>query len=321
MEEIAVINSFWLKGAAMNKSFYRAIIITTLVVGFISGFMAFYSVGVIDRANTRELLESRINQVSEILDSNVDEYKKITEQIYANYKSKSRVTAIMLSKNKSIMTDDTTFEELRMAIGADSVSITDSSGMVEYSTSPADENQKALKDFLPAIENKVFSEAVLNTEYGKTQVITGCSRLDAPGIIQIEFTPENSEALLDLTDISRTLTEIPVLKNGHMAIIEAESGKYLSHTNSELIGSQSIFTEDDFDDEKGWFSSEFEGQDVMVKYLVHDDKIIIGMVSYDEIYSRRNSIVKWIIFAVTVTSAVITLTIRSKIIKNKNRED
>lgn len=321
MEEIAVINSFWLKGAAMNKSFYRAIIITTLVVGVISGFMAFYSVGVIDRANTRELLESRINQVSEILDSNIDEYKKITEQIYANYKSKSRVTAIMLSKNKSIMTDDTTFEELRMAIGADSVSITDSSGMVEYSTSPADENQKALEDFLPAIENKVFSEAVLNTEYGKTQVITGCSRLDAPGIIQIEFTPENSEALLDLTDISRTLTEIPVLKNGHMAIIDAESGKYLSHTNSELIGSQSIFTEDDFDDEKSWFSSEFEGQDVMVKYLVHDDKIIIGMVSYDEIYSRRNSIVKWIIFAVTVTSAIITLTIRSKIIKNKNRED
>lgn len=142
-----------------------------------------------------------------------------------------------------------------------------------------------------------------------------------PGIIQIEFTPDNAETLLDLTDVSRTLTEIPVLENGHMAIIDTESKKYLSHTNSGLIGTESLFTEDDFKDDNGWFSSEFEGQEVLVKYAIHDDKIIIGMVSYNEIYKRRNTVVKWLMFVIPVTSAVITLTIRDKILKTANKDN
>lgn len=305
----------------MDKSFYRSVIAAILIFGFISCFLAFYSTGVIDRAKTRELLDFRINQVSEKLDNNIYEYKNITEQIYTNYKSKSRVMAMMLSKNKFIMTDDTSFEELRMAIGADVISITDDRGVIEYSTNPSSENSKAYEDFFPAIENKVFSEAVLNTQDNRTSVITGCSRLDSPGIIQIEFTPENAETLLDLTDVSRTLTEIPVLENGHMAIIDTVSKKYLSHTNSGLIGTESLFTEDDFADDKGWFSSEFEGQDVLVKYIVHDDKIILGMVAYDEIYKRRNTVVKWLIFVIPVTSAVITLTIRNKILRIAKKEN
>ena len=305
----------------MKKSFYRSVVIAILICSLIFGFLAFYSTGVVDRAQTRELLDIRINQVGDILDDNIYEYKNITEQIYSNYKSRSRVMAMMLSKNKSIMTDDTSFEELRMAIGADVISITDSSGFIKYSTNPSSENSKAYEDFFPAIENKVFSEAVLNTQDERTSVITGCSRLDAPGIIQIEFTPDNAETLLDLTDVSRTLTEIPVLENGHMAIIDTESKKYLSHTNSGLIGTESLFTEDDFKDDNGWFSSEFEGQEVLVKYAIHDDKIIIGMVSYNEIYKRRNTVVKWLMFVIPVTSAVITLTIRDKILKTSNKDN
>mgnify|MGYP002534462139 CR=1 FL=1 len=69
---------------------------------------------------------------------------------------------------------------------------------------------------------------------------------------------------------------------------------------SGLIGTESLFTEDDFKDDNGWFSSEFEGQEVLVKYAIHDDKIIIGMVSYNEIYKRRNTVVKWLMFVIPV---------------------
>lgn len=69
------------------------------------------------------------------------------------------------------------------------------------------------------------------------------------------------------------------------------------------------------------FLSEFEGQEVLVKYAIHDDKIIIGMVSYNEIYKRRNTVVKWLMFVIPVTSAVITLTIRDKILKTANKDN
>ena len=51
------------------------------------------------------------------------------------------------------------------------------------------------------------------------------------------------------------------------------------------------------------------------------DKIIIGMVSYNEIYKRRNTVVKWLMFVIPVTSAVITLTIRDKILKTANKDN
>ncbi|MGN1481845.1 hypothetical protein [Porcipelethomonas sp.] len=305
----------------MDRKFYTSVIASALICCLVFIFLAFYSVGVIDRSNTRNLLNDRIDQVCEKLDDNIYESKELTEEIYNNYKSKSRVLAIMLSKNKSIMTDETSLEELRMAIGANIISITDSKGIIQFSTNPSSENKKAYEDFFPAIDNKVFSEAVLNTENNHTSVITGCSRLDAPGIVQIEFIPENAEYLLDLTDISKTLTEMPVLKNGHMAIIQASDYKYISHTDYTLVGTKAQFSESDFPEEKGWFSSEHDGHDVLVQYQKHNDNIIIGMVSYDEIYNRRNSIIKWTIFIVPVTAGVITLTFRNKIIHIQNRKE
>ena len=90
----------------------------------------------VDRSNTRNILEARINQVCETLDDNIYKSKELTESIYTNYKSKSRVLAMMLSKNKNIMTDETSLEELRMAVGANVISITDSSGIIQFSTNP-----------------------------------------------------------------------------------------------------------------------------------------------------------------------------------------
>ena len=63
----------------MKKSFYRSVVIAILICSLIFGFLAFYSTGVVDRAQTRELLDIRINQVGDILDDNSygnDAFKK-----------------------------------------------------------------------------------------------------------------------------------------------------------------------------------------------------------------------------------------------------
>lgn len=305
----------------MSRKFYKSVILSTLICCIVFVFVAFYSTGVVDRSNTRSILEARINQVCEKLDDNIYKSKELTESIYTNYKSKSRVLAMMLSKNKNIMTDETSLEELRMAVGANVISITDSSGIIQFSTNPSAENEKAYEDFFPAINNKVFSEAVLNTDNNKTSVVTGCSRLDSPGIIQIEFTPENAEMLLDLNDVSKTLTDIPLFENGHMAIIDSDEYKYISHTDSSLAGENVQFDRNEFSDEKGSFSSEFDGQEVLVQYLKDDNKIVIGMVPYKEIYKRRNTIIRWILFSVPTTSAIITLAIRNEFLKIHESKD
>lgn len=50
---------------------------------------------------------------------------------------------------------------------------------------------------MPAVDNKVFSEAVLSESGGRNVVVTGSSRLDEDGIIQIQFTLENYQQQID----------------------------------------------------------------------------------------------------------------------------
>ena len=140
----------------MSRKFYKSVILSTLICCIVFVFVAFYSTGVVDRSNTRSILEARINQVCEKLDDNIYKSKELTESIYTNYKSKSRVLAMMLSKNKNIMTDETSLEELRMAVGANVISITDSSGIIQFSTNPSAENEKAYEDFFRQSATRSF---------------------------------------------------------------------------------------------------------------------------------------------------------------------
>lgn len=305
----------------MDRKIYRSIAVAVAVILLSAGFLAFYSIGVIDRADTRKILDSRVEQVCEKLDANIDEYTRLSEEIYTDYKSKTRVFAIMLSEKMDIIEDETFLEELRIAAGADNVSITDENGIIKYSTDPSKKDESAMEEFMPAIENKVFSEALISGEGGNTRVITGCSRLDSSGIIQIEFSSGNAEALLDIYDISRILTEMPVMKTGYMAIMESDSFKIVSHTDSSFIGTICNFPREEFESESGSFSEKFRGEDVMVNFARYDKKIVLAIVSYDEIYERRNTVIKWIIAVVLITAVVVILTVRSKILIYKEKEE
>ncbi len=284
-------------------------------------FLAYYSTGVVGRWETREMISERLEQLSNSLDENIKRSTEITQEIYENYKSKSRITAIMLSKNTGIMQSDVSFEEMRVIIGASSISVSDDSGVIEYSTSLSGKKEMVNKEFLPAVDNKVFSEAMLYHNNGKTTVLTGSSRLDADGVIQIEYDPQDAEMILKLNDLSRFITDIPLMVNGHFALIDSETYKYISHTDSIMNGTGVQFPADEFEEEKGWFRSEFEGEDVLVQYLKHDGYILVGTLPFSEIYSHRNSVVVWLAFALSTSAFITILTVRNKIlIYNSHQE-
>ena len=50
------------------------------------------------------------------------------------------------------------------------------------------EESSAYEEFMPAVDNKVFSEAVLSESGGRNVVVTGSSRLDEDGIIPVSYT-------------------------------------------------------------------------------------------------------------------------------------
>lgn len=297
----------------MKKRPYKVILIPALISALVIALLAFYITGVIDRSSARNLIGERLETVCENIDKNTLSAKNLNEKIYNNYCSKARVVSMMLSKNKSILSDENSFEEMRVAIGADVISVTDENGIITYSTDMSVEETSALKEFMPAIDNKVFSEAVISGS--ENVVVTGSSRLDKPGIIQIHFTLENFQQQLDLSDISNAVTYMPIMKYGHLAVINAETNIYISHTDSYLNGSAVQFPPEKFSEENGWFSSEFDGKAVLVKYKRHNELIVLGMLPFSEIYQRRNTVLKWILFSMAAVTVVILLSMRNYIIR------
>ncbi|MCM1228107.1 MAG: hypothetical protein NC320_11935 [Clostridium sp.] len=299
----------------MKRKPYRVILIPAAICTIIMSFLAFYITGVIDRAETRELIGDRIDMVCENIDNNKSSSKKLNDEIYKSYCSRARVVSMLLNKNAKIFSDEASFEEMRVAIGADVISVTDKTGTIIYSTDMSVEKTSALEEFMPAIENKVFSDALLSGSGKNRIVVTGSSRLDQPGIIQIQFMLESYQQQLDISELSTAVTQMPVMNHGHLAIIDPDENIYISHTDSYLNGAQVQFPDDEFSEESDWFSSEYEGKSVLVKYKKHDGLIVMGMLPYSEIYIRRNTVLKWIIFSMTILTIVIILSLRDYILK------
>lgn len=304
----------------MKKIHYRIVIIPACICTVIISLLAFYSTGVIDRAITRDIIGQRIEQVCMAIDEKSAAAEKLTEEIYNNYKSKARVVSMMLSRNIKIISDESSFEELRVAIGADIISVADKDGTIRYSTDMSVEKSSAYEEFMPAIENKVFSEAILSESGGRNVVVTGSSRLDEDGIIQIQFSLENYQQQINMSDLSSAVTQMPLLKNGHLAVIDIETNTFISHTDSYLNGSAVQFAPEKFSEDEDWFSSEYEGKRVLVKYKKHNGMIAAGIVPFSEIYQRRNTVIKWIIFFFVVITVVITLTVRNSFLNHKINE-
>lgn len=292
------------------KNFTPAFLCTAVVT-----FLAFYATGVIDRSSARELISERLETVCENIDEITSSAEQINSEIYDSFRSKARVVSMMLEKNPGFYSDESSLEEIRVAIGAEVIGISDENGIIKYSTDMSVGESSVYEEFLPAIENKVFSKAVMAQNDGKKIVMTGSSRLDKPGVIQITFSLETYQQQLGLTELSSAVTQMPIMKHGHLAVIDTNTNTYISHTDSFLNNSAVQFPPEEFSQDEGWFPSEYDGKRVLVKYKRHDTMITAGFLPYSEVYRRRNAVVKWVLFSMAVLTGVILLSMRNYIIR------
>lgn len=295
----------------MKKYYYMLIVMLPAIISIIIlSCVSFYSTGVIDRSSAKSIISERIEFICKDIDEKKELSENITKEIYNNYCSKARAVSMMLSKNRDVITDEASFEEMRVAIGADVISITDKNGVIIYSTDMSVEETYALEEFMPAIDDKVFSKAVISEYNNNSMIIAGSSRLDEDGIIQIHFSIKNYEQQLNMSEISTAVTHLPLMKSGDFAVIDESKKIFISHTDSRLNGTAVQFPFEKFKKDDGSFSSRYNGEKVLVKYKKHDGYIVAGILPYSEIYQRRTTVVWWILISAAIIVIVITLTLR-----------
>lgn len=296
-----------------KKNPYIFMILCMLISSFICTFLSYYSTGVVERSQARRIIDDRLDMMSEKIEEGYNQAAVIKNQVCENYEYRAKMIALMISQSTSSISDENSLEEMRIAINADEINITDSSGMIEYSTS-YHQGSYAEQIFIDNMSDRNFTKAIITEDEGSEKIIIGTARVDKTGIIQITFTTDNIEQLVSYFDISKVTSEYPLLNSGCMAVIDRKSYTYMSHTDSALTDTAVQIPAEKFNGEKYNFYSYYNGNKVFIRYRIYDDKIIFGMLPADEIYSSRNMVTAWVAVISIILSGISCLVLRKHII-------
>lgn len=296
---------------------YKLIIIPMLIVTIVISLLAYYCSGVVEFNIYKDIIDVRLQKIQTRLIQDDEERQSLTNEIFSDCEEKTRMVAMLISQNADGLMYELSLEEMRVISNAEEVTLCNSIGEIEYSTSTYNIGDTIDSNFIHHSNEKGFTKSITDDN---GRIITATTRLDDDGLIQVVFSSESMRKMLKSTDVSTVTSEYPLLKNGFTAIIDTSTYTYLSHTDTSLVGTPSQLPQSNFDFEKdiGGFFCSIGGKKSYVRYSIYNDNILLGTIPTNEIYRLRNSITCWIAFSGLILTCISVLCIRFKKIKDKS---
>lgn len=296
---------------------YKGVIIPMVIATIILTLLSFYCSGVVEFNIYKDIVDVRLQKIVERLSTDDDERQALQNEIVSDCEEKAQMVSMLIAQSSQELSYELSLEEIRIILNADEITIGNSNGIIEYSTSTYNPSDTIASEFIPYIKDKTFTKSFSDSN---GRIVTGTARLDNDGIILLTFSSDAMGKMLKSTDISTVTSEYPLLKNGFTAIINSDTYTYLSHTDLSLVGTPSQLPRSkiNLNKQKSGFFYSISGKKCYIRYLLHDDKIIVGVIPSSEIYRLRNSLSGWILFSGLIFTMVSVLCIRFKMIKIEN---
>lgn len=255
-----------------------------------------YTVGVVSQNAVIAQIDVNIGSVEAYLEKNQNATELLTEEFKEDYSAKTRTIAMLLEQDSTFITDDHTLEELRVTVNADMLSVADADGNVVASTDPSGAGSSIREEFRSHLQDDVYTDVLFLLD-SDTPTIVAASSLDGGhGMVQITFSADSAVSLLKDADWANIAADMPLYSSGTTAILEADTMKYISCTDSSLIGTDATYSAEDMKRNKGNFDHKnADGKTEMVHYQTSGDYVILATVPYSDIYHMRNVVVGWVI--------------------------
>lgn len=287
---------------------YKYVVIPMAITTIVMLLLALYCSSVVEFNTYDSIIDIRLQKIVERLSADEEERKALQDEIVSDCEEKAQMVSMLISQSSQELSYELSLEEIRIILNADEITIGNSNGNIEYSTSTYDLTDVIPSELIPYVNDKTFTKSFSDSD---GRIVTGTARLDDDGIIMLTFSSDAMEKMLKSTDISKVTSEYPLLEDGFTAIIDSNTYNYLSHTDLSMVGTPSQLPREKFNLEGGkdGFFYSISGQKCYVRYLVYDDMVIVGVVPSKEIYRLRNSLAGWLTFlglVLTITSLLCT---------------
>ncbi len=294
----------------MKRKHYRVIFIPALICTLVLSLLAFYVLSVVNKYEALEVINDKLEIICEVADARITQSNDNNSRLYDSYCSRARAVSLLLASESAEMDNESKLEEIRVAIDADVICVSDENGVIEYSTEMSSEEEYVFEEFMPAVENRAFSDAI-TAENDYNAIYTGSSRLDKPGVIQIKFSLKDYQNV----SVADVLTNMSIMRHGHLAIIDETDYTYISHSDILMTGTVMQFAAEEFSEDEGSFSAEYNGKDVLLSYKKQNGIIAVGFLPETEVYKQRNVATNWAIFSMLILTIVIVLVLRNYMLR------
>ncbi|MBP1565935.1 MAG: hypothetical protein J6A58_09305 [Oscillospiraceae bacterium] len=291
----------------MKNSIYR-IIIAPLILSVLVISLAYYSIGVVEKNNAVAASLNHIELTNENYKKSETEYIALIKKLCYEYESKAKTISIILSQFPISLAEDMALEELRIAIGAEDISLSDKTGLIVYSTSAGNQKTYIDKHFSAGLDISNFSET--HIENDKHTFVAAVSRRDAGGLLICRF----SNTTLNHGNVSFSFPKDESSSITATAIINKSEMTYQHHTNSQLKNKKCMIEKEKFETDKQSFSYKISGRSSLVCFKTFDDKIIMSVTPKKDIYTKRNETCAWLITLALLAIGSVILSIRSSLL-------
>ena len=144
----------------------------------------------------------------------------------------------------------------------------------------------------------------------KPMILAASALGSGKGLIQVQYPAESMLTQSQENDVSAIVADMPFSDMGISAIIDTNTGKYVSHTQVERCGTDSDYDESLFSGKKGKVDLLRQHQRYMIRYQTHENYILLVDIPYREMDNARGMVIKWVFASGLILLLVATLSMR-----------
>ncbi len=289
---------------------YRFIFVCMLTAVIILCLAAGYSVRVLDQNRVIRQVDVNMDAAKVRLDRDAEETASLLEDLQNEYASKTRVVAMLLEEQTDLSENETILEELRVVIDAEQISISNETGILVASTDFSSTGRRVQDPFLAHATDSVFTDVLFTMQNDKPAIIAASALGTGKGLVQVQYPAESMLTQSQEMDVSAIVLDMPFYDAGISAIIDAETGTYVSHTQPERCGTDCEYDMDLFSSKKGKFDFMQQHQRYFIRYQTHGDYILLFNVSYQKMNNSGRAVLNWVIAVGLILLLVAVLSMR-----------
>lgn len=304
----------------MKISLHKLVIVP-LAISVLTILTAGYCSGVIAKNEAKKTSLKNIDYIIAKFDSKENSCDYITSNIKQECEKKAQTVSIYLASNPSFLQEDMQMETLLVTSGASEILISNSYGVIQFSTTPSHEYSKVNEAFNGWDSQDQYSGTVVYSSEKSCVFESAVSRRDGKkGLVVLRFSSEALDEIMKFENIYSSVEEVE--NASHIsAIIDAKTGLFSDHSILSLNNTACDIPMERFTESgKKTFSYDLNGVSVLISYKLHNDNIIIDMVPKKMLYQERSKILFWMSLLLMITYLSFILKIRQYNLSLNNNE-